>query len=37
VNSTLRVRQSAVAGLFYPGQSAQLIGAVRSLLDAAAA
>jgi hypothetical protein len=34
---TLRVRQPAVAGLFYPGQPAQLLGAVRSLLAAAAA
>jgi len=37
VNSTARVRQSAVAGLFYPGQRAQLAGAVQSLLAAAAA
>ena len=32
-----RVRQPAVAGLFYPGQPAQLLGAVQSLLAAAAA
>ncbi len=34
---TVRVRQPAVAGLFYPGRSAQLLGAVRSLLAVAAA
>ncbi len=37
VNSTARVRQPAVAGQFYPGGPAQLIGAVRALLEAAAA
>jgi hypothetical protein len=32
---TMRVRQPAVAGLFYPGQAAQLMSAVRELLAAA--
>jgi AmmeMemoRadiSam system protein B len=32
---TMRVRQPAVAGLFYPGQPAQLLAAVRELLAAA--
>ncbi len=35
MNATMRVRQSAVAGLFYPGQGAQLAAAVRELLAAA--
>ncbi len=33
----MRVRPPAVAGLFYPGQSAQLLSAVQSLLAAAGA
>jgi hypothetical protein len=33
----MRVRQPAVAGLFYPGQPAQLVAAVRELLAAAGA
>ena len=33
----MRARQPAVAGMFYPGQSAQLRAAVRSLLAAASA
>lgn len=33
----MRVRQPAVAGMFYPGQPAQLVAAVQELLAAAAA
>jgi len=37
VNGAVRVRQPAVAGLFYPGQPALLVAAVRELLAVAGA
>ncbi|HXY19418.1 MAG TPA: AmmeMemoRadiSam system protein B [Gemmatimonadales bacterium] len=33
MTATVRVRQPAVAGLFYPGKPAQLVAAVRELVD----